>query len=95
MTFLIIVGIVLLIYAFFMDAGGMVIWMLLKWPLVIIAGIVGFMNITWWTNLLFVPAFLLAIYPEEKMPDWMGDFMNVVVAGAFLGFGYYLLTLFG
>ena len=95
MTFLIIAGVTLCVYALFGQAGGLVMWMLLKWPMVIIAGIVGLMNITWWTNLLFLPAFILALYPEEKMPDWIVDFMNLVVFGAFVSFGYYILTLFG
>jgi hypothetical protein len=95
MTFLIIAGVTLCVYALFGQAGGLVMWELLKWPLVIIAGIVGLLNITWWTNLLFVPAFILALYPMEKMPDEMGDFLNLVVVGAFVGFGYYILTLFG
>ena len=95
MTFLIIAGVTICVYALFQNAGGFVMWMLLKWPIAIIIAIVSILNIAWWADYLVLPAFILALYPEEKMPDWVGDFLNIVVVGAFASFGYYILTLFG
>ena len=95
MTFLIIAGVTLCVYALFGQAGGLVMWELLKWPLWILSFIVAFVIDEWWANLLWFPVMIAVFYPMEKMPDWMGDFLNLVVAGAFLGFGYYILTLFG
>ena len=78
MSILIILGILGGCFLMFgLNAGLLAFWVIVRWPLVIILGILGpLLNIIpdWYTYV----ALGLAIIPEENVPDWVWDWLTAI-----------------
>lgn len=89
MTIIYLLGLLAVCYLLFAQAGFLAFWLIIKWPLVIIAFLLALYDIDFFWYAIALA--LLASF-DEKLPDWFWELMNLLVYLALLAvIGYFLI----
>ncbi len=89
MTIIYLLGLLGVCYLLFGQAGFLAFWLIIKWPLVIMASLLALYDINFFWHAIALT--LLASF-DEKLPDWFWELMNLLVYLALMvAIGYFLV----
>ena len=92
MTILAIFGLLAFCYLMAGRAGFLMFWIIMRWPLVFILAVGAIINfVPFWLVVVFA---ILAAVPEEKIPDQVFDWINLILYVGIVGGGLFLLGVF-